>query len=240
VHEAEAAVSDAPIAVPSVTLDSLVASGGLNVPLVAGRHPGPMASSIWEIQALVLEAIARDAVGDVGAAEHALDRALDLAEPDGLLFPFLFDPAPALLERHPQVLAAHALLVGQIRRLLERAESSSAASGSELPPDELSDAETRVLRYLPTHMTAAEIANELYVSANTVKTHMRHVYAKLGVHRRSEAIERARALGLLATRAQRRQRSQAPESSPRRPAEGSFGGIVGSRALRALGATAAA
>uniref|UniRef100_UPI0038CDA120 helix-turn-helix transcriptional regulator n=1 Tax=Solicola gregarius TaxID=2908642 RepID=UPI0038CDA120 len=47
-------------------------------------------------------------------------------------------------------------------------------------------------------MTAPEVARELYVSANTVKTHMRNVYAKLAVHRRAEAVERARALGLLA------------------------------------------
>jgi LuxR family maltose regulon positive regulatory protein len=55
-----------------------------------------------------------------------------------------------------------------------------------------------VLRYLPTHLSRHEIANELYVSPNTVKTHMRHLYAKLGTHRRSEAVQRARALGLLA------------------------------------------
>jgi ATP/maltotriose-dependent transcriptional regulator MalT len=63
----------------------------------------------------------------------------------------------------------------------------------------LSQAETRVLRYLPTHLSAPEIADELYVSVNTVRTHMRHVYEKLGTHRRAEAVEQARALGLLAS-----------------------------------------
>jgi LuxR family maltose regulon positive regulatory protein len=53
-------------------------------------------------------------------------------------------------------------------------------------------------------LSAAEIAGELYLSVNTVRTHMRHVYEKLGVHRRHEAVELARALGLLAR-------------SPRRP-----------------------
>ena len=53
-----------------------------------------------------------------------------------------------------------------------------------------------MLRYLPTSLTAPEIAGELYVSRNTVKTHMRNLYAKLGTHRRADAI--ARALGLLA------------------------------------------
>ena len=50
----------------------------------------------------------------------------------------------------------------------------------------------------PTHLSAPQIASELYVSHNTVRTHMRHLYAKLGTHRRFEAVERGRALGLLA------------------------------------------
>ena len=61
-----------------------------------------------------------------------------------------------------------------------------------------------MLRYLPTNLSAREIANELYVSTNTVKTHMHHLYAKLGTHGRGEAVERARALGLLAPSARRR------------------------------------
>ena len=65
---------------------------------------------------------------------------------------------------------------------------------------ELSGAESRVLRHLPTRLTAREIADELWVSVNTVKTHMRHIYAKLDAHTRREAVERARTLGLLATR----------------------------------------
>ena len=55
-----------------------------------------------------------------------------------------------------------------------------------------------MLRYLPTHLSAPEIATELSVSTSTVKTHMRNLYTKLGAHRRAEAVESARALGLLA------------------------------------------
>jgi LuxR family transcriptional regulator, maltose regulon positive regulatory protein len=82
--------------------------------------------------------------------------------------------------------------------------ASPHARGNDLresPPrliDPLSQSETRVLRYLPTNLSAAEIANELYVSYNTVRTHITHLYAKLGAHRRTEAVARARALGLLA------------------------------------------
>jgi LuxR family maltose regulon positive regulatory protein len=62
----------------------------------------------------------------------------------------------------------------------------------------LSESEIRVLRYLPTNLSAPEIAAELYLSVSTIKTHIQHVYGKLGVHSRAEAVERARALGLLA------------------------------------------
>jgi DNA-binding CsgD family transcriptional regulator len=84
----------------------------------------------------------------------------------------------------------------------------SAVLGGIVPPkvtEQLSDSETRVLRYLPTHLTAPEIANELYLSVNTVSTHTRHLYAKLGVHSRHEAVDRARALGLLAPSTRRAQ-----------------------------------
>jgi DNA-binding CsgD family transcriptional regulator len=62
----------------------------------------------------------------------------------------------------------------------------------------LTDSEKRVLRYLPTQLTAPEIARQLFLSVHTVTTHIRHIYAKLGVHRRHEAVDRARARGLLA------------------------------------------
>jgi LuxR family transcriptional regulator, maltose regulon positive regulatory protein len=76
-----------------------------------------------------------------------------------------------------------------------------AVEGGSVPPrvaEQPTDSESRVLRYLPTHLTAPEIAAELWLSVNTVNTHMRHLYAKLGVHSRHEAVDRARTLGLLA------------------------------------------
>ena len=63
--------------------------------------------------------------------------------------------------------------------------------------EELTSAESRVLRLLPTNLTAREIAGELGVSVNTVKTHMRHIYAKVGTHRRRDAVARAQSVGLL-------------------------------------------
>ncbi|HEY7259934.1 MAG TPA: LuxR C-terminal-related transcriptional regulator [Trebonia sp.] len=62
----------------------------------------------------------------------------------------------------------------------------------------LSESEVRVLGYLPTNLTTPEIARELHVSPNTVRTHVKSLYAKLATHHRAEAVERARALSLLA------------------------------------------
>ena len=54
-----------------------------------------------------------------------------------------------------------------------------------------------MLRYLPTQPPRPEIASELFVSQNTIRAHLRNVYAKLGVHSRADAVKRARELGLL-------------------------------------------
>ena len=62
----------------------------------------------------------------------------------------------------------------------------------------LTHGETRVLHYLPTNLSAPEIAGELCLSVNTVKTHQRHLYQKLGARSRTQAVEKARTLGLLA------------------------------------------
>ena len=61
----------------------------------------------------------------------------------------------------------------------------------------LTEQELSVLRFLPSHLTYAEIARECFISVNTVKTHLKRIYAKLGVASRAETVERARLLGLL-------------------------------------------
>ncbi|HEY6312830.1 MAG TPA: LuxR C-terminal-related transcriptional regulator [Streptosporangiaceae bacterium] len=166
----------------------------------------PVTRPTWLVQAFLLEAIARDALGDPGAAGRALERALDLAEPDGALLPFLLHPAPGLLERQARQRTAHAALIAQILDLLAGNRPAPPPAGPRPPLEPLSKSEIRVLRYLPTHLTAPEIATELSVSTATVKTHLRNLYAKLGAHSRAEAVEHARAVGLLAPSA----RSSAP------------------------------
>ena len=76
-----------------------------------GVHPS------WVVAALLLDAIARDALGDQAAAGRALERALDLAEPDRALISFLVYPAPGLLERHARQRTAHAALIADILSL---------------------------------------------------------------------------------------------------------------------------
>jgi len=152
----------------------------------------------WLALAFLLEAIARDALGDPAAAGRAVERALDLAEPDGVLLWFVLYPAPGLLERHARHGTAHAALIADILSLLAGRRSAPPPAGPQPPLEPLSDSEIRVLRYLPTNLSVREIARELYVSHNTVKTHISHLYAKLGTHTRAEVVARARALGLLA------------------------------------------
>jgi LuxR family transcriptional regulator, maltose regulon positive regulatory protein len=157
----------------------------------------PVVRSAWLVEAFLLEAIARDALGDPDAADRALERALDLAEPDGVLLWFWLHPAPGLLQRYARYRTDHPALIADILSL-QGGQVATSPAGPPPPLEPLSDSEIRVLRYLPTNLSAPQIASELYVSHNTIRTHMRHLYTKLGTHRRFEAVERARTLGLLA------------------------------------------
>ena len=170
---------------------------------------------MWVATAQLLEAVAQDALGDADAAWRALERALDLAGPGHELYPFLIHRVPELLESHARRRTAHAALINEIRGLLQDGNEGGGQPSPEqggpggvaLPGatllNPLSQAEIRVLHYLPTSLSVSEIAGQLHLSVNTVRTHMRHLYEKLEVHQRHDAIERARALGLLAPAARR-------------------------------------
>jgi LuxR family maltose regulon positive regulatory protein len=177
-------------------------------PVLDGSVPG--IRRVRMVTALLLEARARDALGDQATAGCVLERALDITESNGIMLPFLLDPVPALLERHRRGRTAHRALISQILDLLPGPTGSVPRPGGQAGwargrglDGQLTDTETRVLRYLPTHLTAPEVAAELWLSVNTVNTHTRHLYAKLGVHSRQEAVERARSLGLLGPSARR-------------------------------------
>jgi LuxR family transcriptional regulator, maltose regulon positive regulatory protein len=165
-------------------------------PVLDGSAPVGWQASL--VEAFLLEAIARDALGDPDAADRALERALDRAESEGALLAFLVHPVPGLLERHTRHRTAHAALIAEIQDRLAGIKSALPSAAPRPPIEPLRQSELRVLRYLPTNLTAPEIASELYVSLNTVKTHTRNLYTKLGTHHRAEAVARARSLGLLA------------------------------------------
>jgi LuxR family maltose regulon positive regulatory protein len=186
------------------------AAADVLAPVLDGSVPGARRARM--MTAWLQEAAARDALGDRAAAGHVLEQALDIAGSTGIILPFLLDPAPALLERHRTT--THSALVTEILALLAPAGAPGGGQpshrrgghgGSSPRSTEplrlvqpLTKSEARILRYLPTHLTAQEIASELSLSTHTVTTHLRHLYAKLGVHRRHQAVEHARALGLLA------------------------------------------
>ena len=165
-------------------------------PVIDGAAPALVAR--WSrVEALLLDAAARDRLGDRRAAEESLEAALDVAEAEGLILPFMLWPSRELLESHPRHRTAHGTMIATV---LDTLAGGAAPQRGRVAPlrDELSDAELRVVRYLPSNLTANEIASELVVSTNTVRTHMRHIYAKLDAHTRSEAVARARELGLVA------------------------------------------
>jgi LuxR family transcriptional regulator, maltose regulon positive regulatory protein len=195
--EARAALASVSLAEsdPHAAVDALA-------PVVDGS--APVIHTVSVIQALLLDAVARDDLGESHAAESGIERALALAEPDALIFPFVLTPPRDLLERHPRHRTAHASLLQDILDVLAGTSLPAGAGEPQELREELSDGELRVLRYLPSNLSAPEIGKELYLSLNTVKTHMRHIYAKLGVHRRTEAVERARELGLLGPSSRRR------------------------------------
>jgi LuxR family maltose regulon positive regulatory protein len=151
-------------------------------------------------EAHLLAGIAHLQLGDPDAAAAAAEEALAAAEPDRLIFPFVFTEAAELLDALPRHATAHGALLADIVDVLQ---GTAAPSTGREHPEELSPSELRVLRYLPTNMTRPEIAGELYVSVNTVNTHIRNIYAKLNARTRSAAVQRARELRLLSSRGSR-------------------------------------
>src|SRR5207244_4134458 len=97
-----------------------------------------------------------------------------------------------LAQNDPQAaMSLLAPLLGRLSEILDlvAGKTPRMAAGEPQPlRDPLTESETRVLRYLPTNLSSPEIATELHLSANTVKTHVRHLYDKLGAHSRREAV----------------------------------------------------
>jgi LuxR family maltose regulon positive regulatory protein len=165
--------------------------------LLAAAEDGGRTGSVIEI--LVLRSLALQARGDVADAVGPLERALALAEPEGYVRIFT-DEGPPLAT----LLAAagqRGIVPGYVRRLLATfGETPARPSRSATLVEQLSDRELDVLRLLAGDLDGPHIARELVLSLNTVRTHTKNIYAKLGVNSRRTAVRRARELDLLRTR----------------------------------------
>jgi LuxR family transcriptional regulator, maltose regulon positive regulatory protein len=151
------------------------------------------------VQGWVVDALALDALADHAGAAASLEQALQRAEPNGVRWALLDfgRPLQPLLTRQLRRGTSHRALVGELLEALGGAVGSDRP-GSPFVVEPLSPRERAVLRYLPTMMSNQEIASELFVSVNTVKTHLKAIYRKLDVADRREAVRRARDLELLA------------------------------------------
>ena len=159
----------------------------------------PVGPAFTLVETHLLAGTVHLSLGDRTAAAAATEAALAAAEPDRLIFPFVLTDAAELLDVLPRHKTAHGALLADIADVLRGAPAPSTDRERLSHAEELSPTELRVLRYLPTNLTRPEIARELYVSINTVNTHIRNIYSKLGTRDRSSAVQRARELRLLST-----------------------------------------
>ncbi len=157
----------------------------------------PVLSYLTQVEAHLLDALACRDLGDERASQEAAEQALNLAEPDRLILPFAMTDGWQLLEALPPHTTSHAALVTDILDAIRSGARAGPSQPAMMPVEELSKSELRVLRYLPTNLTRREIAGELSVSLNTVDTHIRRIYAKLGTADRTAAVQRGRELRLL-------------------------------------------
>jgi LuxR family maltose regulon positive regulatory protein len=161
--------------------------------LLTAARDGHRTGSVIEI--LVLQALDDQARGDMSAALAALEEALTLGQPEGYVRVFLDEgpPMTALLRAAEKQ--------GRAREYA-RHVLASATPGVRTRPvqrglvEPLSERELQVLRLLRTELSGPDIARELTVSLNTIRTHTKSIYAKLGVNNRRAAVRRAEELDL--------------------------------------------
>lgn len=172
---------------------SMLEAMGLLERLLQAAEEGKRKGSVIEI--LVVQALAHHMQGDIRAALVPLERALTLAEPEGYVRIFVDEgrPMAVLLE----AAVKKGIAVNYVRRLLTafgKAEDRTLAK--QVMSEPLSERERDVLRLLGTDLSGPDIARELMVSLNTLRTHTKNIYDKLEVNNRRAAVRRAKELDL--------------------------------------------
>lgn len=150
------------------------------------------------LKALILQALAHQALGAGETAVAVLVEALELAAPDGLMRSFVDEGAP--LARLLAVAAAHGVMPDFVRTLLAAADAETPPGASRARPpfiEPLSAREREILHLIAQGLSNRQIAAQLFLALDTVKGHNRRIFDKLQVQRRTEAVARARALGVL-------------------------------------------
>ncbi|MEI8190027.1 MAG: LuxR C-terminal-related transcriptional regulator [candidate division NC10 bacterium] len=177
---------------------AILDAAGLLERLLHAAEEGGRIGSVIEI--LASQALAHQARGDTSAALAALERALCLAAPEGYVRVFV-DQGPSMA-RLLREAASRAMAPDNARRVLAafppagpRLTGPSGASSARA--EVLSEREREVLQHIAAGLTNREIAARLYLSLYTVKAHARSIYDKLDAHSRTQAVARARELGVL-------------------------------------------
>ncbi len=171
---------------------------------ITAETEGRMASVI---ELLVLEALALYALGDTTRSLDSLTRALSLAEPEGYVRTFVDEGEPmakllsdvrlSVARNSGAAASISPEYVGKLLTILEQSPPKHTPAGVEPLAEPLSERELEVLRLVATGMKNSEIAKDLFVVVGTIKSHLNSIYRKLGVSSRTQAISRARDLGLL-------------------------------------------
>jgi LuxR family transcriptional regulator, maltose regulon positive regulatory protein len=166
-------------------------------PLLA--EPAGACSLIDRITALLTAAVAHRRLSQASEAGEFLSQALALAEPEDACGPFIA-AGPPVRSALTVLVSPTSRCAGFAGHILDRFDGRLPRSAGTPPAALLTDSELAVLRFLPSHMTNQEIAEALFLSINTIKTHLSSVYRKLGVANRRQAIAQARRLELLLRR----------------------------------------
>jgi LuxR family maltose regulon positive regulatory protein len=169
--------------------------------LFAAAKAGGQTTRMIEI--LLLQATTFHARGDTTRGLGKLEHAFKLAEPEGFVRIFV-DEGPPMARLLYEALT-RGIAPDYVRRLLaafpvaEPEQTCPTRTGASQPQlvEPLSERELEVLQLIAEGLTNPEIASLLFLALNTVKTHCSNIYSKLGVHSRTQAVARARALGLL-------------------------------------------